>query len=86
MCIRDSLQAIAAGAGGFLIGVGFTSLGLGLGQVLGATTPIAEAAAIVAGTVAGAVVRFLLLQAWVFRTHTRSSALAKAANITAVAA
>jgi glycosyltransferase involved in cell wall biosynthesis len=80
------LQAIAAGAGGFLIGVGFTSLGLGLGQVLGATTPIAEAAAIVAGTVAGAVVRFLLLQAWVFRTHTRSSALAKAANIRAVAA
>ncbi len=78
-------QAIAAGIGGFVIGVGFTSLGLGLGQMLGATSPVAEAAAIVLGTVAGAVVRFILLQAWVFRAHSRSSALAKAAEATALA-
>jgi len=79
-------QAIVAGVGGFAIGVGFTSIGLGLGQWLGATSPMAEAAAIVLGTVTGAVVRFVLLQAWVLRAHTRSSAPAETTGVTALAA
>ncbi len=79
-------QEIAAGIGGFAIGVGFTSLALGLGQLLGVTSPMAEAAAIVVGTLAAAVVRFVLLQAWVFRSHARSSARAESATVTALAA
>jgi glycosyltransferase involved in cell wall biosynthesis len=79
-------QAILAGSGGFVIGAAFTSLGLGLGQFLGATSQMAEAAAILLGTVAGAVVRFVLLQAWIFRAHTRSSTRSTATGVTAAAA
>jgi len=79
-------QAVIAGVVGFATGVAFTSLGLGIGQLVGATSPAAEAAAIIMGTLAAAVVRFVLLQAWVFRTHRRSSSPGRSDKITAMAA
>jgi glycosyltransferase involved in cell wall biosynthesis len=79
-------HATVAGVTGFATGVGFTSLGLGLGALLGATSATAEAAAIILGTAVAAIVRFILLQAWMFRTHTRSTADAEATNVTPVAA
>jgi len=79
-------HVITAGLVGFLTGVGCTSLGLGLAQVLGATSPTAEAAAIILGTTVAAIVRFILFQAWMFRTHVRSAAKTGATEITPAAA
>jgi putative flippase GtrA len=63
-----------------------TSVGLGVGQLVGATSPAAEATAILIGIAAAALVKFVLLQAWVFRSYTRSAALSGADTITAIAA
>ncbi len=79
-------RAIVAGMVGFATGVACTSLGLGVGQVVGATSATAEAAAIILGTGAAALVRFVLLQAWVFRIHTRTRAHGRSDTITAIAA
>jgi glycosyltransferase involved in cell wall biosynthesis len=79
-------RAIVAGMVGFATGVACTSLGLGVGQVVGATSATAEAAAIILGTAAAALVRFVLLQAWVFRAHTRTRARGGSDTIAAIAA
>jgi putative flippase GtrA len=79
-------HAVAAGTCAFITGVGFTSLDLGLGQLLGATSPVAEATAIILGATVASIVRFVLLQAWMFRTHARSAAHARTATVTAAAA
>jgi glycosyltransferase involved in cell wall biosynthesis len=79
-------RAVTAGLVSFASGVVFTSVGLGVGQLVGATSPAAEATAILIGTAAAALVKFVLLQAWVFRSYTRSAALSGADTITAIAA
>jgi glycosyltransferase involved in cell wall biosynthesis len=65
--------AILAGAASFLSGVGLTTLTLSLDTLLGTTSPLAEALAIIAGTGAAALVRFALLQSWMFRAHFRAT-------------
>jgi len=79
-------HVIAVGLGGFAIGVGFTTLALGLAGVLGTTSPTEEVVAIVVGTAVAALVRFVLLQAWSFRSHARAAAGAEAADVVAAAA
>jgi putative flippase GtrA len=78
-------HALAVGIGGFAIGVGFTSAALGLAGILGARSATAEVAAIIVGTAVAALVRFVLLQAWAFRSYTRAAAEADTATV-AVAA
>ena len=79
-------RAVTAGLVSFASGVALTSVGLGVGQLIGATSPAAEATAILIGTGAAALVKFVLLQAWVFRSYNRSAALSSADTITAIAA
>jgi glycosyltransferase involved in cell wall biosynthesis len=82
-------HALAVGVGGFAVGVGFTSLALGLAQGLGERSASAEVVAIIVGTAVAALVRFVLFQAWAFRSYTRAAAeadLAKGAVAAVLAA
>ncbi len=65
-------HAIALGAFSFFIGIGLTTAALALTYIVGRTSSLAEAIAIVLGMVAASCVRFVLLREWAFRNHTRS--------------
>ena len=65
-------NVVLVGLVGFATSLGFTSLALAFGQLLGATSPLAEVSALVLATAVAALVRFVLLQAWTLRMRFRS--------------
>jgi putative flippase GtrA len=74
-------HAAAVGLGGLIIGVGFTSLALVVAQALGQESATAKVAAIIVGTAVAGLVRFVLFQAWAFRSYTRAVARADLAKV-----
>jgi putative flippase GtrA len=66
-----SRTVVTAGLSAFVIGVTLTTVTLTIVDAVGASSPGAEAAAVVAGSIAASVVRFAILQAWAFRIHMR---------------
>jgi len=65
-------RAIFVGVGSFALAIGLTSLTLATTYLLGRSSPATEVVAIMAGMVAAACVRFVLLREWAFRTHARA--------------
>jgi putative flippase GtrA len=64
-------QAAIVGCLAFTTGILFTSLALGVGEILGTTSAPIEALAIVLGTVAAGFVRLILLRACAYKFHIK---------------
>ena len=67
---RGRYAAIAATCS-FIIQIGLTSAALALVYGVGATSPVWEGLALLAGMVAASSVKFVLLREWAFRRHSR---------------
>jgi putative flippase GtrA len=65
-------QAAIAGCLAFATGIALTTLALGVAEILGITSALIEALAIVLGTVVAGFVRLILLRASAYKFHTKS--------------
>jgi putative flippase GtrA len=63
--------ATMAGLAAFVLGVSLTTASLSTSGAVGWTSPLAEALAIVSGSLAASAIRFVILQEWSFRSHSR---------------